>query len=209
VSNPLHPIQRWLGRLFPTGAERSDLLVADLQSQRTRLEAVVTSMRDGILVTDSEGLIRLVNPAFCRMLGITGEVEEQPVASILGDREALERLVANLLDNGIKYNRNGGRLVKRLFADDDAAVLEVEDSGICIPADSLTRVFERFYRVDKGRSRSEGGTGLGLAIVKHVAQLHGGRVEVESHLGEGSVFRVFLPRWQGRDISATPDSTGR
>ena len=71
--------------------------------------------------------------------------------------------------------------------------LEVEDSGIGIPADVITRVFERFYRVDKGRSRSEGGTGLGLAIVKHVAQLHGGRVEVESRLGQGSVFRVHLP----------------
>lgn len=72
-------------------------------------------------------------------------------------------------------------------------IFEVADTGIGIPPNSLNRVFERFYRVDKGRSRDEGGTGLGLAIVKHVAQLHGGRVEVESHLGEGSVFRVHLP----------------
>ena len=70
---------------------------------------------------------------------------------------------------------------------------EVDDTGIGIPVTSIDRVFERFYRVDKGRSRDEGGTGLGLAIVKHVAQLHGGRVEVESHLGKGSTFRVYLP----------------
>jgi signal transduction histidine kinase len=76
---------------------------------------------------------------------------------------------------------------------DGEALLEVRDTGIGIPADSLPRIFERFYRVDKGRSREEGGTGLGLAIVKHVAQQHGGRLEVESTLGQGSVFRLLLP----------------
>ena len=69
----------------------------------------------------------------------------------------------------------------------------MEDDGSGIPAEALNRIFERFYRVDLGRSRSEGGTGLGLAIVKHAAQLHGGRVEVESEEGAGSLFRVFLP----------------
>ena len=72
-------------------------------------------------------------------------------------------------------------------------MLEVTDSGIGVPQRDLPRIFERFYRVDSGRSREEGGTGLGLAIVKHAAQLHGGRVEVESELGRGSVFRVHLP----------------
>ena len=73
------------------------------------------------------------------------------------------------------------------------AVIEVRDSGIGIPGSALPRIFERFYRVDKGRAREEGGTGLGLAIVKHVAQAHQGRVEVESELGRGSKFRVLLP----------------
>ena len=81
----------------------------------------------------------------------------------------------------------------RLFQADSQAVVEVTDSGIGIPQDALARIFERFYRVDKGRSREEGGTGLGLAIVKHVAQAHGGQVEVESRIGKGSTFRVKLP----------------
>ena len=76
---------------------------------------------------------------------------------------------------------------------DGHALLEVTDTGIGIPQDALARIFERFYRVDKGRSRDEGGTGLGLAIVKHVAQTHGGQVEVESRIGKGSTFRVRLP----------------
>jgi two-component system, OmpR family, phosphate regulon sensor histidine kinase PhoR len=81
----------------------------------------------------------------------------------------------------------------RLSQADGNALLEVSDTGIGIPQDALARIFERFYRVDKGRSRDEGGTGLGLAIVKHVAQTHGGQVEVESRIGKGSTFRVRLP----------------
>src|SRR6185503_12096200 len=95
--------------------------------------------------------------------------------------------------NAVKYNRPGGRVALRLASACGQALLEVADTGIGIPPDALNRIFERFYRVDKGRSREEGGTGLGLAIVKHVAQAHGGQVEVESRLGRGSTFRVRLP----------------
>jgi len=112
---------------------------------------------------------------------------------VSGDADALERLLLNLLDNAVKYNRPGGAVAVRTVRRGGEALLEVRDTGIGIPADSLPRIFERFYRVEKGRSREEGGTGLGLAIVKHVAQQHGGRVEVESALGEGSLFRVILP----------------
>ena len=116
-----------------------------------------------------------------------------PVAPVTGDAAALGRLLANLLDNAIKYNRPGGRVTAALARQGDAAVLTVADTGIGIPADALPRIFERFYRVDKGRARDEGGTGLGLAIVKHVAQAHGGRVDVESRMGKGTTFRVILP----------------
>ena len=81
----------------------------------------------------------------------------------------------------------------RLAQEDQGVVLEVSDTGIGIPQESLPRIFERFYRVDKGRSRDEGGTGLGLAIVKHVVQAHGGQVDVESRMGRGTAFRVKLP----------------
>ena len=120
-------------------------------------------------------------------------VESQSLPTVAGDRDALERLMINLLDNAVKYNRIGGSVTAKLSSTDGEVTIEVADTGIGIPANTLNRVFERFYRVDKGRSRDEGGTGLGLAIVKHVAQLHGGRVEVDSRLGEGSVFRVHIP----------------
>lgn len=125
-------------------------------------------------------------------------VENGPAPSLAGNAESLERLVLNLLENAVKYNRSGGHVVVSLtsFKRSGGAgqvVLEVTDDGIGIPSESLPRIFERFYRVDKGRSREEGGTGLGLAIVKHVAQVHDGRVEVESELGRGTTFRVRLP----------------
>ena len=115
------------------------------------------------------------------------------IPPVPGDPDGLERLVLNLADNAVKYNRPDGCVKLRLFQSDGHAVIEVTDSGIGIPQDALARIFERFYRVDKGRSREEGGTGLGLAIVKHVAQAHGGQVEVESRIGKGSTFRVKLP----------------
>jgi two-component system phosphate regulon sensor histidine kinase PhoR len=122
------------------------------------------------------------------------EVEaEEGVPPIPGDPDGIERLVLNLLENAIKYNRPDGAVKLRLSRSDGHALLEVTDTGIGIPQDALPRLFERFYRVDKGRAREEGGTGLGLAIVKHVAQSHGGQVEVESRAGKGTTFRVKLP----------------
>jgi two-component system phosphate regulon sensor histidine kinase PhoR len=110
-----------------------------------------------------------------------------------GDENGLERLLVNLVDNAVKYNRPGGEVTIRLLREDSQALIEVSDTGIGIPQEALARIFERFYRVDKGRAREEGGTGLGLAIVKHVAQAHGGQVEVESRTGRGTTFRVRLP----------------
>ena len=137
------------------------------------------------------------------------EVEAAPgLPPVAGDADGLERLLLNLLDNAVKYNRPGGRVTVRLEggdADGGAAhggaaadgpgevTLVVADTGIGIPAAARERIFERFYRVDSGRARDEGGTGLGLAIVKHVAQSHGGRVEVTGRPGGGSTFRVHLP----------------
>ncbi|HEY6321830.1 MAG TPA: ATP-binding protein [Thermoanaerobaculia bacterium] len=120
-------------------------------------------------------------------------IDEQPLPRIPGDADGLERLLVNLLDNAIKYNRPGGEVLLRLAPAGAEVVIAVSDTGIGIPPEALGRIFERFYRVDKGRAREEGGTGLGLAIVKHLAQSHGGHVEVESRMGRGTTFRVFLP----------------
>ncbi len=125
--------------------------------------------------------------------GVRLAVEASAVPTFKGDSDSLERMVTNLLGNAVKYNRPDGEVSVRLEQRGRELLLEVADTGIGIPPAALDRVFERFYRVDKGRSREEGGTGLGLAIVKHATHLHGGRVEVESTLGKGSTFRIWLP----------------
>ena len=99
----------------------------------------------------------------------------------------------NLLDNAIKYSPKNSPVTAGVLLKDDQLVLEVRDKGIGIPAEHLGRIFERFYRVDRARSREAGGTGLGLSIVRHIALIHNGRVEVESHFGQGSVFRIIIP----------------
>jgi two-component system phosphate regulon sensor histidine kinase PhoR len=136
--------------------------------------------------------VELLTPA-AREKRVEIELQEEEVQAVQGDAGNLERLLLNLLDNAIKYNRPDGRITVRVGRCDGEALLEVTDTGIGIPAESIPRIFERFYRVDKGRAREEGGTGLGLAIVKHIAQAHGGQVDVESRMGRGSTFRVRLP----------------
>ena len=106
----------------------------------------------------------------------------------------LEQAVVNLIDNAVKYSAEGSAVSVRLELAGDEIVISVADQGHGIPREHLPRLFERFYRVDKARSRDLGGTGLGLAIVKHIAQVHGGRVSVDSILGRGSTFRIHLPR---------------
>ncbi|MBM4381833.1 MAG: PAS domain-containing protein [Deltaproteobacteria bacterium] len=114
-------------------------------------------------------------------------------AQVLADRRALEQIVQNLLDNAVKYTEPGGRIEVRLSRDGARARIEVADTGIGIPERDRARVFERFYRVDKARSRDLGGTGLGLSIVKHLAQAMDGDIFVTSAEGQGSTFTVTLP----------------
>jgi two-component system phosphate regulon sensor histidine kinase PhoR len=106
----------------------------------------------------------------------------------------LEQAVVNLVDNAVKYSAEGSTVVVTLEERSDEVVVSVVDEGQGVAGEHLPRLFERFYRVDKARSRDMGGTGLGLAIVKHVAQIHGGRVSVDSVVGRGSTFRIHLPR---------------
>jgi two-component system phosphate regulon sensor histidine kinase PhoR len=116
-------------------------------------------------------------------------------ASLTGTINTLmvERALSNLIDNAINYTEAGGTIRVGARTDGQDLVLQVEDNGIGIPAKHQSRLFERFYRVDKARSRNSGGTGLGLAIVKHIALAHGGQVTVESTPGQGSRFDIRLP----------------
>jgi len=116
---------------------------------------------------------------------------------VVGSRIRLEQAMVNLLDNAIKFNRPSGQVrVEAIPAGDGQVRITVADTGIGIPSDDLSRIFERFYRVDKARSRAVGGTGLGLSIVKHVLERMNGRITVASELGRGSVFSVTLPSCQ-------------
>ncbi len=110
----------------------------------------------------------------------------------MGDRYRLEQMLINLLDNALRYTEQGGAFV-RLRRDEGGLAITVRDSGIGIPAEDLPRIFERFFVVDKARSRRSGGTGLGLSIIKHIVRLHGGRIDVTSAPGEGTEFTVTLP----------------
>jgi two-component system phosphate regulon sensor histidine kinase PhoR len=109
------------------------------------------------------------------------------------DRQKVFLLLRNLIDNAVKYNKRGGKVWVRAKKEGNKQILEVEDTGIGIPPEHVPFIFERFYRVDKGRSREMGGTGLGLSIVKHIVFLHGGEIKVHSKPGEGSIFSVMIP----------------
>lgn len=119
---------------------------------------------------------------------------EGSVPAIPGEDSMLSEMVYNLCENAVKYNRSGGSVWVALEEQADEIQLSVRDNGIGIPEDSKLRVFERFYRVDKSRSKQIGGTGLGLSIVKHVVEFHQGRVQLESSLGAGTEICVFLPK---------------
>ncbi|MBI4226863.1 MAG: GHKL domain-containing protein [Candidatus Omnitrophica bacterium] len=132
--------------------------------------------------------------ALAATCGVTLTAEAvEPALTVSADPHQLTQAVGNLLENAIKYNRPQGRVMVRAAADGPACRIVVEDTGMGIPAADLPRIFERFYRVDKARSRETGGTGLGLSIIKHVAEAHGGSVSVESRPGHGSCFTLRLP----------------
>ena len=127
-----------------------------------------------------------------RGLELITEPPDEPIR-LQADPEGLRTILDNLLDNALHYTPDGGRVTIRWSRADGMVLIEVADTGIGIPPEHLQRIFERFHRVDKARSRERGGTGLGLAIVKHLVHVFGGRTEVESEVGRGSVFRVWLP----------------
>ncbi|MBQ1256330.1 MAG: PAS domain S-box protein, partial [Clostridia bacterium] len=138
----------------------------------------------------------------CDLLKIHAEEKEVKVNAgpnekpsfIMGNPDRVKQLLINLIENAIKYNKVGGSVTVKVFEDDEHIHLSVSDTGIGVKEEHLKRLFERFYRVDKGRSRAMGGTGLGLAIVKHIVNSMGGFIEVSSKYGEGTEFLVTLQK---------------
>ena len=126
-----------------------------------------------------------------KQIEIIVDCQEDLSANLYGS--FIIQALINLIDNGIKYSPNKSKLWVSAYKENADLLLEVRDKGIGIPAEHLERIFERFYRVDRARSREAGGTGLGLSIVRHIAILHNGKAEAESHAGEGSIFRIRIP----------------
>ncbi len=210
LKTPLTAIHGYVETLLeadPIDGPTRGRFLRKIRRQSNRLGALVSDLltlsRIESAAEPPETILDLRSPAgeVLNLLGPAGEerglelVAEFPQAAVevLGEEEAIRQALSNLVDNAVKYSSSGGRVFVRLQTENGRAVLEVEDEGPGIAGEHLDRIFERFYRVDRARSRELGGTGLGLAIVKNVARRHGGGVEVESERGRGSTFRFWLP----------------
>ena len=130
---------------------------------------------------------------FADQAGIDIQLNLDQDSPVLILEDDLYQIVYNLMENGLKYNVPGGTLTVRLQTEEENTVLEVSDTGMGIPEQSLAHIFERFYRVDKARSRQSGGSGLGLAIVRAIVLRNRGEIQVSSQLGQGTTFRVTFP----------------
>ncbi|HEU5082527.1 MAG TPA: ATP-binding protein [Acidimicrobiales bacterium] len=215
VANISHELKTPVGGLSvlaETIVEEDDLTVIRRLAQRMHHEAMRASRTiDDLLelsrieASEAAGLelvpVHLVlaeaterASAAAERRGIRLDLREPPHRlEVRGDRRQLASAVYNLLENAIKYSEPGSSVTVAARSDDHAVRISVADEGIGIPRRDLERIFERFYRVDRARSRETGGTGLGLAIVRHVASNHGGEITVESREGEGSTFTLVLP----------------
>ncbi len=186
-------LERALDQSLRISALVNDLLVLSrVESEREMLETVSLDLRDPL----AESARRVFPDLSGRNLNFETELPEERVP-VIGDEEALRQAVDNLLDNAFKYTPDGGTVRLALKVEADSAVIRVSDTGIGIDVLHQARIFERFYRVDKARSRELGGTGLGLSIVKHIVEAHRGSVSVSSVAGDGCTFRIELPLSRG------------
>jgi two-component system phosphate regulon sensor histidine kinase PhoR len=180
--------------IIASHSERLTNLINDiltLSSLETK-EAILELNPIDVAGTIAKACMLLQEAAVQKNITIINESVCGVLPRVKADQGRLEQVVVNLLENAIKYTRDGGSV--RLFTEDEGTYIKVSvaDTGIGIPFKDLPRIFERFYRVDEARTREQGGTGLGLAIVKHIVQLHGGIVSVTSQPGKGSVFSFTL-----------------
>lgn len=175
---------------------RLDTLLSDLiDISRIESGEMKMSFRYFNLAEFLESVIRELQPAAeQRNIRLHLEKRGSNNIEVLGDRERLQQVLNNLIENAVKYNEPGGEVLVTYQLDDGHVRIAVTDTGIGIAQGHLSRVFERFYRIDKERSRETGGTGLGLAIVKHIVEAHGSKMEVVSEVGKGSTFTFTLKK---------------
>ena len=158
-------------------------LSSELDSDETKLEFEPLNLHE--LALNCQAMMELS----AEKNEVTIDVEGYAV-EIQGNKNLIEELIYNLCSNAVRYNKRGGRVILLTECEDGHPVLVVKDTGIGIPKESQKRVFERFYRVDKSRSKSTGGTGLGLAIVKHIVAQHEAQISLESEVGVGTTIKV-------------------
>lgn len=192
IDNP--PMAHKFLRIIMMETERLTRLINDILSisklesgddevsvERLRLDKMAFDVADMLSIHAGE-----------KEVTINCHMNSEPV-NIMGNSDRVEQMLINLIENGIKYNKPGGSVTVQVFSNGIEANVAISDTGIGIAEENLPRLFERFYRVDKGRSRQMGGTGLGLAIVKHIIRSMGGEIEVHSKFGEGTEFLITLP----------------
>lgn len=205
IDDPEHRV-RFLNAVSEQ-SERLDRLVRDLlsltriESEGVRRDLQPISVAEAVAAC-VEGHRQQADRKSMRLMTVS---PPEPL-TVLADDESLEQILDNLVDNAIKYTNDGGQVTIRWCELNGSCLLDVEDTGIGIPQSQLARIFERFYRVDRARSRELGGTGLGLSIVKHLVQNMGGTVTVNSRLGKGSIFSIQLRLCH--QVDADSDRTG-
>ena len=189
-------VNRTFLRKIIQNATRLDRLARDLSAiarlEQDEMEMQITRFNIGTLMHE---VVETLEPKAQEQditLRIDGP-EEEALPPVQGDRERIRQVLVNLTDNAIKYNEPGGYVALAARASDDVVEVTVRDNGIGIPERHLSRLTERFYRVDKSRARHQGGSGLGLSIVKHILNAHDAHLQVRSKVGEGSTFTFVLP----------------
>jgi two-component system phosphate regulon sensor histidine kinase PhoR len=177
--------------IIDTETDRLTRLIEDLLTLSS-IESKETIMRPKpvCLVHSIRGVLNIFSPQISEKMLQVEFIHPPKVSLVFVDEDLVGQVLINLLDNAIKYTPQGGKVFIRCREENSRLIITVTDTGMGIPHESIPRVFERFYRVDKARSRDQGGTGLGLAIVKHIVESHGGDVFVNSQVGEGSTFGV-------------------
>ena len=214
LKTPIFNIQGYVQTLIDGGLEDENINLKYLKRANKSVNRMINIVDDLEVISRLEteqdeldlqkfNIVELIKEVFDQMEMKSSEMNislsyknESQSDFVFADRDKIQQVLINLISNSIKYGKNGGNVDIRLFDMESNMLIEIGDNGIGIAEESLDRLFERFYRVDKNRSREIGGTGLGLAIVKHILEGHNQSINVRSTKGVGSTFSFFLPKNQ-------------
>lgn len=212
LKTPTFNIQGYVATLLDGGLEDPEINRTYLQRAEKSVERMITIIDDLEAISRLESGELTIEPEEFDIIDLTREVfeaqemkalqrkiqlrfrENYKTVRVVADKQRIRQVITNLITNSIKYGKEEGETEVRFYDVDDHILIEVADNGIGVGKEHLPRLFERFYRVDKGRSRDQGGTGLGLAIVKHILEAHGQTINVRSSEGVGSTFSFTLPK---------------